>query len=100
MVPIDDPTALQGIVPTKPGQLRQEYAVDDVLRAAMEPAAAILRRLAPPQRLLFPPRVGYERNQLTINDVLALNRDGRPRFISGASIEPSPALRNVVGNEW
>lgn len=93
-VPIDD------VVPSRPGQLRQEYFVDQVLMAAMEPAASILRRRPPAPQRMFPARQGYTREQPTIDDVLSMTRSNRTSFTSGPSIEPSPALRNTTGAEW
>lgn len=98
-VPIDDGAAYLPPQYSKPGQLRQEYAVDDVLRAATEPAASILRRRPPAPQRLFPPRIGYIRSVPTIDDVLAVTRSNRTAFNTPA-IEPVIASRHSVGSEW
>jgi hypothetical protein len=93
--PIDDNdgAALLPAIYSKPGQLRQEYAVDDVLRAATEPAASIMNRRPPAPQQMFPQTRGFARAEPTILDVLGLTRGRNTGFFSG-SIEPVVGLRN------
>lgn len=78
--------------PSKPGQLRQEYAVDDVLALAAIPRDVIRARRTPVEPKLFPAQHGYRQTPLTIRDVLATDRwapKGR-QWLSGA-----PAMRLI-----
>jgi hypothetical protein len=73
---------------SKPGQLRQEYAVDRVLRLANVPGAVIEAQVRPqvPQ-IVDPPKFGYDRTPLQITDVLATDR-WAPMFRSWTSGVP------------
>ena len=91
---------------SKPGQLRQEYFVDDALRVATVPRNVILAQTRPPvPQVLMPPRFGYPQGELTIEDVLATDRFA-PKWRSWFSGAPaiqrddddggiSSGLRNV-----
>lgn len=59
---------------SRPGQLNQEYFVDEVLLTANTPAEVILQRRPPVPETLLPPRFGYLNVQPTINDVLFTDR--------------------------
>ena len=95
---------------SKPGQLKQEYFVDDALRQASVPRSVILATTVPPApQQLMPPKYGYSTNQLTIQDVLATDRFA-PQFRSWVSGAPyiqradndsgfSGGLRNTMGEE-
>jgi hypothetical protein len=90
--PVDNAAALLPQYYSKPGQLRQEYLVDAMLREASIPAQEILQRRAPVPMVLNPPRLGYRRTPLTIQDVLATDRwaPKAKSWFSGA-----PAMPNV-----
>lgn len=99
-----DRDSANGLLPgdySKPGQLRQEYAVDRVLRLANVPAAVIEAQVRPqvPQ-MLRPPRFGYNRTPLEITDVLATDR-WAPAFRSWTSGVPrgNPRVEQVDGHE-
>jgi hypothetical protein len=85
---------------SKPGQLRQEYAVDAVLRLANVPGAVIEAQVRPPVPLVLnPPRFGYDRTPLFITDVLATDR-WSPSFRSWTSGAPrgNPRVDEVDGH--
>lgn len=84
--------------PTTPGQSRAEYAVDEVLRASVEPAASVMRRRPPVPTTMFPDRQGFVRVQPTIEEVLSLKRSNTSGYFSG-SVEPSIGLRNTTGGD-
>lgn len=85
---------------SKPGQLRQEYAVDAVLRLANVPGAVIEAMVRPPVPVVFdPPKFGYNRTPLQITDVLATDR-WAPQFRSWTSGVPrgNPRVDEVDGH--
>ncbi len=59
---------------SKPGQLRQEYAVDEVLRLANIPGEVIQQMPPPVPQMIMPPKYGYDHTPLTITDVLTTER--------------------------
>lgn len=72
---------------SKPGQLRQEYAVDEVLMQALMPVDELINRYPHGPQQMFPQRFGYDHTPLTIQDVLATDR-WAPKFrqwMSGAA---------------
>jgi len=86
---------------SKPGQLREEYAVDSVLRLATVPGAAIARQGTEFPMQMDPPRLGYRSNPLTIVDVLATDRwaPTRRSWVSGAPALGNPRADDRVGAE-
>ena len=91
-----------GLLPryySRPGQLRQEYAVDHVLQMATVPAEVVLQQRPPAPQMLMPPKYGYRTTPLTIADVLATDRFA-PRFrswVSGAPGMPEPRSDPTTG---
>jgi hypothetical protein len=77
-----------------PFQLQGEYAVDEVISNAQTPRELVMQiRPQVPQQWM-PPRYGYERIPLTIQDVLATDR-WAPTFrswVSGPRIIPPPPI--------
>jgi hypothetical protein len=85
--------AIDADTPTRPGQLRGEYAVDEMLRVARASAVDIAAVRSPVPQVLFPPRYGYDHTPVTISDVL--NTDAfAPRFRSWTSPDLRPRKRN------
>jgi len=86
---------------SKPGQLRQEYAVDSVLALATVPADIIAQQRNPFPQYLFPPRYGYRQDPLTIIDVLSTDRwaPQQRSWVSGAANLGNPRVEEVPGAE-
>ena len=72
--PIIDPKTLLPWQYSKPGQLRQEYAVDEALSKAAVPGEVLALLPTPIRPELFPPRMGYDQNPPTIDDVVNIDR--------------------------
>jgi hypothetical protein len=86
-----------------PFQLQPEYAMDEVITAAQTPADMIRQRAPQVPQQVFPPRYGYDRNPLTITDVLSTDR-WAPTYrswTSGPRIVPPPPLspNGLGGND-
>ena len=60
----------------RPGKLREEFYVDDVLRLAAIPGEVLAARRTPVRPALFPPRIGMDHTPPTISDVIATDRWG------------------------
>ncbi len=86
---------------SKPGQLRQEYAVDSVLALATVPGALIATQRPPVPQFLFPERYGYRQDPLTIIDVLSTDRwaPQQRSWVSGAANLGNPRVEEVPGAE-
>jgi hypothetical protein len=72
--PIVDASTLLPWQYSKPGQLRQEYAVDEVLAQAAVPGQVLAAQAPPVPQDLFPPKYGYDENPPTIDDVVNIDR--------------------------
>jgi hypothetical protein len=86
---------------SKPGQLREEYAVDSVLRLATVPGEIISQQGTEFPMVANPPRYGYRRDPLTIVDVMATDRwaPTRRSWVSGAPALGNPRADDRVGAE-
>ena len=86
---------------SKPGQLRQEYAVDSVLKLATVPGAIIAQQRPPVPQYLFPEKYGYRQDPLTIIDVLSTDRwaPQQRSWVSGAANLGNPRVEEVPGAE-
>lgn len=84
-----------------PGQLRQEYFVDAALQIATVPAAELRQRRPPVPIVMNPPRYGFRRTPLTIEDVIATDRwaPRRRQWLSGAPGLPERRNDPVDGAE-
>jgi hypothetical protein len=86
---------------SRPGQLRQEYAVDSVLRLATVPGEIIAQQRTEFPQQFDPPKYGYRSMPLTIVDVLSTDRwaPTRRSWVSGAPGLGNPRVEEVDGAE-
>lgn len=94
---VEGPRTGEQLLPSyysKPGQLRQEYGVDTILRMSTVPGAEIAKHLPEIPMQRFPEKYGYRRIPLTIYDVLATDRwaPERRSWVSGASALGNPRV--------
>lgn len=98
------PDNAAGLLPryySRPGQLREEYAVDSVLKLATVPAEIIAQQRPDIPQMHNPPRYGYRRTPVTIVDVLSTDRwaPTRRSWVSGAAGLGNPRVDEVPGME-
>lgn len=86
---------------SRPGQLREEYAVDSVLRLSTVPAEIVLQQRPQNPQWIDPPKYGYRGDPLRIEDVLATDRwaPTRRSWVSGAPGLGNPRDQPVDGHE-
>lgn len=89
----DSAAALLPMQYGRPGQLRQEYAIDAVLMLASEPAAAIAKIRPPVPVALMPSRTGLTSEQPTIDDVISTDR--RAPLVRRSWTSGAPSRGNV-----
>jgi hypothetical protein len=98
-VNVDNASALLPQYYSRPGQLRQEYAVDSVLELSTVPAEIIAQQRPQIPQQHNPPRYGYRGDPLTIVDVLSTDRwaPTRRSWVSGAPGLGNPRVEEVPG---
>ena len=88
------PVAIQQSQHPYPFQLNDEYAVDEVISNAQTPREQVMQIGPPVPQIWMPPKYGYERLPLTIQDVLATDR-WAPTYrswVSGPRVSPPPPI--------
>ena len=84
----------------RPFTTKTEYQVSEALRLMSIPADVIRQQVPPVPLQLFPPVVGYERDPLTIEDVLDTDR-WQPRVRSWISGTPRvPRRVDAMEDMW
>jgi hypothetical protein len=83
-----------------PFESNQERLVTNALIEATAPAAVVRQVVNPPARVLFPPRFGYRVEELTIDDVMNINRympDRRQDFSGSTGAYGSSSQPGIYG---